>query len=126
MPVFIARLLTGLFSLLKTKLGYFIMAAFVWLGINWGSYHFVITPIVKQIYIYMDNVGVAEGSLGEMAMSGLAILNFDRAVSMIISAYVARFAVLNGRLYLFKRGFGQHQEQRRNAYYCVNRNSRRR
>ncbi|WP_247644823.1 DUF2523 family protein [Xylella fastidiosa] len=39
-------------------------------------------------------------------MSGLAILNFDRAVSMIISAYVARFAVLNGRLYLFKRGFG--------------------
>ncbi|ARO68571.1 DUF2523 domain-containing protein [Xylella fastidiosa subsp. pauca] len=106
MPVFIAQLLTGLFSLLKTKLGYFIMAAFVWLGINWGSYHFVITPIVKQIYIYMDNVGVAEGSLGEMAMSGLAILNFDRAVSMIISAYVARFAVLNGRLYLFKRGFG--------------------
>ncbi|EWS76976.1 hypothetical protein AF72_13255 [Xylella taiwanensis] len=104
--MFVARLLTGLLGLLKTKLGYLVMVAFAWLGINWGSYHFVMTPVINQLYIYMDGVGSSGGDWGASAIDWLGVLNFDRAVSMIISAYVARFAVLSGRLYLFKRGFG--------------------
>ncbi|MDC6408498.1 DUF2523 family protein [Xylella fastidiosa] len=106
MPVFLATLLTGLFNLCKSKLGYFVATAFVWLGINWGSYHFVISPLVEQLYTYIDSVGSAGGRFGELALRALGLLNFDRALTMIISAYVSRFAVLNGRLYLFKRGYG--------------------
>ncbi|MCD8474005.1 DUF2523 domain-containing protein, partial [Xylella taiwanensis] len=70
------------------------------------SYHFVISPLVDQLYTYMDSVGSSGGQFGDLAVRALGILNVDRALSMIISAYVARFAVLNGRLYLFKRGYG--------------------
>ncbi|WP_017115337.1 DUF2523 family protein, partial [Xanthomonas vasicola] len=39
-------------------------------------------------------------------MAWFGVLQFDKALTMVISAIAAKHAIMQGRLFLFKRGFG--------------------
>lgn len=99
------RIVSGLAWLFKSRIGLFIVTAFTWLGINLGTIKLVLDPAIAQLRAYAQ-AGYGGGDLGATAMAWLGVLNFDKALTMVISAIVAKHAIMQGRLYLFKKGFG--------------------
>jgi hypothetical protein len=92
--------------MVKTRLGLFIASAFIWLGINFSTIKLVIEPAVNALQAYSSGVGSSGGQFTSAAIAYLGILNFDKALTMIISAVVTKHGVMQGRLFLFKRGVG--------------------
>jgi|GEM_PF-1833046 len=101
----VAGIVGGLTYMYKTKLGLFIMGAMVWLGINFASIKMVIEPAIDLLSGYA-NSGMGGGQYATTAIAWMGVLNFDRAITMIISAIVAVNVLMRGRLFLFKRGAG--------------------
>jgi hypothetical protein len=99
-------LVTAIGYLLKTRMGLFILTAFAWLGINFGTIKLVIEPAIQMLTGLTQELGngSAGGEFAAAAGAYLGILQFDRAITMIVSAVVTKHALLKGRLYLFKRG----------------------
>lgn len=91
--------------LFKSRLGLIISTAFLWLGVNFATVKIVLEPAIDLLSGYAQG-GMGGGELGTVAVNWLGLLQFDRAITMIISAVVAKHAVMKGRLFLFKRGFG--------------------
>lgn len=100
-------LVTGIGLLLKSRLGLFIASALVWLGINFTTIKLVIEPAITMLEGLTQNVGTGGASDFAAAASGyIGIMQMDRAVTMIVSAVITKHAVMQGRLFLFKRGVG--------------------
>lgn len=107
MAALIAPLLRGLAWLLKSKLGYFIAAAMAWLGINWASLEIIVQPTVDLLLAFAQGGGgTGTGDYWADAVAWMGVLNFDKALTMVISAVATKTALLNGRLFLFRRGVG--------------------
>lgn len=101
----VAGVVSGITHMYKTKLGLFLMGAMIWLGINFATIKIIIEPAIDLLEGYADG-GLGGGPYASMAIQWLGVLNFDKAITMIISAIVSKHAVMQGRLFLFKRGFG--------------------
>ncbi|WP_434989693.1 DUF2523 domain-containing protein [Xanthomonas melonis] len=106
MPWLIAQLVAGLAWLFKSRIGLWIMTALVWLGINFGTIKMVVEPAIDLLKGYAEGMGNGNGQLGADAMAWFGVLQFDKALTMVISAVAAKHAIMQGRLFLFKRGFG--------------------
>lgn len=99
----------ALIWLFKSKLGYFVAAAFLWLGMNWATLNIVLGPTLDLVRGYAESGGGFGGQGGDLAAKAAqwgGVLNLDKALTMVLSAYVTRNGLLNARLYLFKRGVG--------------------
>ncbi|CAD7716636.1 hypothetical protein LMG31884_22630 [Xanthomonas hydrangeae] len=106
MPFLIAQLVTALAWLFKSRIGLWIMTAFVWLGINFGTIKMVVEPAIDLLTGYAQSMGSGNGELGATALAWFGVMQFDKALTMVISAVAAKHAIMQGRLFLFKRGFG--------------------
>lgn len=107
MHVVLVLLLNGLRWLFFSRLGFMILTAFAWLGINFGSVNLIIQPTIDALEGFAN--GSQGGGGGEyflIAQQWGGVLNFDNALTMVISAYTTRVIMLNARLFLFKRGVG--------------------
>jgi len=102
---FWAQIIRGIGWLFKSRIGLFITSAMVWMGINFGTIKVVVDPALRQLEAFA-NSGGGGGQMGALAMNWAGMLNLDKALTMIVSAVVAKHAIMAGRLYLFKRGFG--------------------
>lgn len=91
--------------LAKSRMGLIVSTLFVWLGINFATVKIVLEPAIDLLRGYAQG-GLGGGQLASVAVNWLGLLQFDRAITMIISAIVAKHAIMQGRLFLFKRGFG--------------------
>lgn len=91
--------------LAKSRLGLIVSTLFVWLGINFATIKIVLNPAIDLLKGYAQG-GMGGGQLGSVAVNWMGMLQFDRAITMIISAIAAKHAIMQGRLFLFKRGFG--------------------
>jgi len=105
MPALIGMLISALGWLFRSRIGLFIMTAMAWLGINFGTIKMVIEPAIDLLRQHAQGLGGA-GQLGGTAMAWAGVLQFDRAITMVISAVAAKWAITQGRLFLFKKGFG--------------------
>lgn len=105
MPALIGILLSGLSWLFRSRIGLFVMTALTWLGINFGTVKMVIEPAIALLRQHAQGLG-GGGQLGATAMAWAGVLQFDKALTMVISAIAAKYAIMQGRLFLFKRGFG--------------------
>ena len=101
----VAGVVSGITYMFKTKLGLFIMGAMVWMGVNFGTIKLVVEPAIDLLRGYASG-GMPGGQFAGYATGWLGVLNFDRAITMLISAVIAKHAVMQGRLFLFKKGFG--------------------
>ncbi|MFC6838834.1 DUF2523 family protein [Xanthomonas theicola] len=99
------QIIRGIGWLFKSRIGLFITSAFVWLGINFGTIKFAIEPAIDQLKAFAQS-GAPGGQLGQTAMQWAGMLNLDKALTMVVSAIIAKHALMQGRLFLFKRGFG--------------------
>jgi hypothetical protein len=100
-------LLSGVMWLFRSKLGFFILMAFVWLGINFATLNLVIEPTIQQLQDFGQMAdGGGGGGTGEnwgaLAKAWAGVMNLDKAISMIISAVVTKHAAQQARLFLTK------------------------
>lgn len=110
MPIIIgealALLFTGLRLLFLSRIGLWIASALLWLGINFTSVKMVIEPTANLLKGYTSGMSGAGGMYGAIAMQYAGMMNLDRAVTMIVSAYITKQAITSGRLFLFRKGVG--------------------
>lgn len=99
------QIIRGVNWLWKSQAGLWLMSAFTWLGINFGTIKLAVEPAIQQLEQYAAQ-GAASGEYGAVAMQWAGVMNLDRGLTMIVSAIVAKHAIMQGRLFLFKRGFG--------------------
>jgi len=89
MPILVglAELLVPLLSwCARTLVVSLVVRALVGIGVAFTAYHFVVAPI-------LDSVKSQMGGWPADLAQWVGILNFDKAVTIICSAYVIRFAV---------------------------------
>ena len=97
----VAAIVTAFTHMFRTKLGLFVMGAMLWLGINFASMKIIVGPAMQLLRDAANPSAIGAG--GDFAMTAVAwlgVLNFDRAITMILSAVYTRHAVNSARLYL--------------------------
>jgi hypothetical protein len=77
----------------------------VWLGINWGTMNLVLQPTLDLLTNFAQGGG-GGGEYWGIARQWAGVLNFDKALTMVLSAYITQQTLMKGRLFLFKRGVG--------------------
>lgn len=95
-------LLVAIGSLMKSRLGMFILAAFMWLGINFTTIKIIIEPALDVLTGLAETAGTG-GSGSAVAMAAaqyMGIMKFDLAITMVISAIVSRNLVQSGGMRL--------------------------
>lgn len=106
MPVVWGALVAAFSWLIRSRIGLWVMTAMTWLGINWGTIKLVIEPAIDVLKDSAQAYGSGSGEMGATAVAWAGVMNLDKALTMVISAVATKHAILNGRLFLFKKGFG--------------------
>lgn len=106
MHVVVVWIVQAFMWVMRSKLGYFIAAALLWLGINITAVTVVVQPAIDMLTAMANNAGSAQGDLGAVAFQWMGVLRFDQALTMIISAYATRNLIHNGRIMFFKLANG--------------------
>lgn len=90
--------------LFMSRLGLFIASALTWLGIGLVANTFVLGPTVQLLQDFASgSAGSGGGELYNTAKQWAGVLNFDKALTMIISAYVTRQMLEKGRMSIVRR-----------------------
>jgi len=90
-------ILSWLSRLIFSRLGAWIVAGLVYLGVYLGTQNIVVEPLLDQIRAYGE--GAPSGAVAEW----MAFLNIDRSITMVLSAYAAAFAVSSAKVALYRR-----------------------
>lgn len=101
----VTALINGVRVLMLSRLGLFLVTAIAWMGLNLGTINLVVEPTVAQLESFAAGGG-GGGEYFELAKQWAGVLNFDKALTMVISAVITKHAVMKGRLFLFKQGIG--------------------
>ena len=101
----IAGIITGIGYLLRTQIGLIFVSGLLWLGVNFATIKIFVQPSLDLLYSYMQGGG-AGGQFGATAMQWLGVMQLDKAATMVGSAVLLKHTVMQGRLFLFKKGFG--------------------
>jgi hypothetical protein len=96
-------LFAGFRKMFNSRLGLWIMSAMVWLGINFGTIKLVLEPTIDALRGAATGLG-GGGEMFATAQAWAGVMKFDKGLTMIISAYVTKHAIMKGRLFLFKKG----------------------
>lgn len=98
---FLPSLLGGVTALFRSRLGLFFVSAMLWMGINFTTVNIVIGPLVDQI-AGLGQGGFGGNQFGIWIAQWAGVLQFDRCMTAISSAYITRVAVSNTRMFLTK------------------------
>lgn len=93
-------LLKGLGNLFQSKIGQWITAALLALGIGIATHQGIIEPALDEA---LDYIQAAGSDAGQVAMQWFAFLNMDKAITIVLGAYASRAALRAGKAFLTKR-----------------------
>lgn len=94
-------LIVAIGTLMKSRLGMFILAAMLWLGINFTTLKIIIEPALDVLTGLAQQAGTGGATqFGMAAAQYMGIMKFDLAITMVISAIVARNLVQSGGMRL--------------------------
>jgi hypothetical protein len=97
-------MLTAAFSrMIQTKAGHWIVALLLALGLGFATHAAVVTPALDTIREMLVTNNGGGGTLGAAALQWMGFLNFDKAITMILSAYGARATLRGAKAFLAKR-----------------------
>lgn len=100
-PLVVAPILAALMAwfsrIMMVKAGIWVVATLTYLGIYFGTQEMFIEPLINQVRTIAENN--ITGTLAEW----VAFLNFDRAISMILSAYLTAGSIAATKMALFRR-----------------------
>lgn len=94
-------LVVAIGTLMKSRLGMFILAAMMWLGINFTTIKIIIEPALDILTGFAQDAGTGNGTaIGMAAAQYMGLMKFDLAITMVISAIVSRNLVASKGLRL--------------------------
>ena len=106
MPALLGWIISGITSavmwLFKNRIGQIITAILVWAGVSIASYEFGIDPFIDALRDYAQG-GAGGGEYATWALQWMGLLQFDKALTMIISAVAAHHTMNAGRAFLKRR-----------------------
>lgn len=97
------RLVAALGRGLKTKGGQWVAAVLASLGLGIATQTAVTGPAMDELLAYMQTLTSGSGEYLAVAVQMLAFCNFDKAVTMVVSAYGARAGLRAARAYLTRK-----------------------
>lgn len=100
-PALVAALMTVLRVLLMAKIGAFIVSALLFFGFSWATNEYAIEPLLDALTGYVQQLGTGGGALA-YAMQWAGVLQFDKAITVIISAYGMAWTIKSARVWLSK------------------------
>lgn len=103
MHVLIGWIVNAFRVLFASRLGAWVAGALAWLGLSFGVQKVAVEPAIEQLRGYMDSLG-GSGELAADALAWAGVMNFDIAVTMLISAVAIRRGISAGRVFLKRRG----------------------
>lgn len=80
-----------------SRIGQWIVSALVFLGLSIGTEQAVIGP-------FRDSIAATWAGMGGNVAAGLAYINVDKFITIILSAMTARATLSAGRAFLRRRG----------------------
>lgn len=102
MPVIAGGIVAALLWMVRSRIGMILTTILIWLGVSVASHTVIVAPLIdaiKSSVLGMDNL---DGFAGR-AIEYVRFLGFDRALTMVFSAYAARVAVSGAKVFLAKR-----------------------
>lgn len=93
----VAMILAWISRIMMIKAGVWVVGALAYLGLYFGTQSFVIDPLIDQVRV------IAEGGITGTLAEWVAFLNFDRAITMLLSAYVTAGGINAAKVALFRR-----------------------
>lgn len=100
-PALVAALMTVLRVLLIAKIGSIIVAALAFFGFTWAVNKWGIDPAMNALDNYVGQLGSTGGTMAS-AMQWAGVLQFDVAISVLISAYTVKWTLTSARVFLMK------------------------
>lgn len=106
MPALLGWIISGVVSgvmwLFKNRIGQMLTAVLAWAGVSLAAYKFGVEPFIDHL-TGLAQGGAGGGQFAAAALAWMGILQFDKAITMIISAVAAKHAVNAGRMFFKKR-----------------------
>lgn len=99
-PAIVAALMTVMRVLLIAKAGSIVLAVLLFFGFDWAVNKFAIDPALDALSGWMGQVGT--GHWGAIAMQWAGVLNIDKAVSVLISAFTTKASINSAKVFLTK------------------------
>lgn len=93
----VASILAWLSRLLMLKAGLWVVGTLVFLGLYFGTQELFVEPLIDQVR------DIAEGNITGAVAEWVAFLNVDKAITMVLSAYVTAGGIAATKVALFRR-----------------------
>lgn len=100
-PAIVAALMTVLRVLLIAKIGSFIVSALVFFGLTIGINNYAIEPALNALQTYVGQLGASGGAVAT-ALAWAGVLNFDKAIGVLISAYTTAWTIRGAKVFLMR------------------------
>lgn len=98
-----ANLMAAIGRTVKTKGGQWVAAVLAALGLGLATQGIVTGPAMDSLLEYMQGLTSGTGEYLTVAVQMLAYCNFDKAVTIVVSAYGARAGLRAARAYLTRK-----------------------
>ena len=95
MWVLVTAAISLLVKVFSSRMGVFIASALVWLGLSYTSYTFGVAPFRTLIFNEFSQAG--------FLINWMGFFGVDKAVTIILSAVTAKYAVAGAKVALTKR-----------------------
>src|SRR5690606_18021523 len=100
-PAIVAALMTVLRVLLIAKIGSIVVSALLFIGLSLAINNYAIEPLLTQLENYVNQLGAGGGAMAQ-AMQWAGVLNFDKACSVLLSAYTTAWTIKSAKVFLTK------------------------
>jgi hypothetical protein len=94
-----AAIATALRVMLMAKLGTIVLSCLAFFGMTWGINKWAVAPAIAALEGYVDQLG-AGGGAAATALQWAGVLQFDSAISVLISAYTIKWTIVSARVWL--------------------------
>lgn len=105
MPALVGWIISGITSavmwLFKNRIGQILASILGWFGVSLATYKLGVEPFIEMLED-LANSGLGGGEYAAVALQWMGLLNFDKALTMVISAVAAKHAVNAGRVFFRK------------------------
>lgn len=100
-PALVSAMMTVLRVLLMAKIGAFIVAALLFFGFTWATNEYAVDPLMDSLTAYVGQLGSVGGVVGS-AVQWAGVLQFDKAITLVVSAYGMAWTIKSARVWLSK------------------------
>lgn len=105
MPAILAYFAPMLTWLFRRQLGRWIIGALIWMGLNITSIILIVDPLLQVVNGYMTGgSSPMDNEYWLILRNSLGMVNFDRAVLMVLTTWASTWAVKKSRIFLRKKG----------------------